>query len=153
MSISQARVDIVLCCLAGLLAVAEAAGQKGLRVDANLIRNPGFEELDGEGKLVGWANAFAQDGLMRSGQYAGQTTPGSGRRSDRDAGVYQTVSVKPNTTYRVSGWFCSSVSRRSATLGAWDEAQEDCLGSVALGWGNYHGWTPIELAFDSGDRT
>ncbi len=77
---------------------------------ANLLTNPGFEEVDESGLPVGW---FTDAYIRREGVTLYQSTEDahSGVRAVsvnncdmNDARFAQTVRVQPNTMYRLSGW-------------------------------------------------
>ena len=76
----------------------------------NLLKNPGFEELDQAGVPVGW---FCDAYELRVGvsQFSTSETSRSGQRSVlienfdmNDARYAQEVKVEPNSVYKLSGW-------------------------------------------------
>lgn len=76
----------------------------------NLLKNPGFEELDQTGNPVGW---FCDAYELRVGvtQFTTSTTARSGQHAVmienfdmNDARYAQEVKVEPNSIYRLSGW-------------------------------------------------
>ena len=96
---------LVLLAAALLLAVP-----LGCAEETNLLTNPGFETLDENGMPVGW---FTDAYLTREGitQFSITDQAKSGRHAAvvenfdmNDARFAQTVKVKPNAMYRLSGW-------------------------------------------------
>jgi hypothetical protein len=75
----------------------------------NLLANPGFED----GEFGGWSNTFGGAAIVgggaRSGEYAAVL-------SNAVSGIEQTVTVKPNTIYKLSG-FARSEGGGSAVIG------------------------------------
>ena len=76
----------------------------------NLLKNPGFEELNANGQPVGW---FTDAYITRDGvsQFSTSDNARSGRHGImienfdmNDARYAQTVKVEPNSIYRLSGW-------------------------------------------------
>ena len=76
----------------------------------NLLKNPGFEELDQTGSPIGW---FCDAYELRVGvtQFTTSTTARSGQHAVmienfdmNDARYAQEVKVEPNSIYRLSGW-------------------------------------------------
>ncbi len=103
----------------------------------NLLANPGFED----GAFGGWTNPFngaaiVDDGV-RTGAYAA-------RLSNAVSGIEQTVAVKPNTIYKLSG-YAATAGGGSAVLGAknFGNAAKD----VAFGSADYSG---REVVFTTG---
>lgn len=82
--------------------------------EENLLKNPGFENLDEDGMPVGWhSDAYlTREGISqfrmtdgaRSGQYAAVVE----NFDMNDARFAQTVKVEPNSMYRLSGWVKAS---------------------------------------------
>ena len=96
--------SLLLCVLLGcpLLALGEA--------EANLLLNPGFEQLDANGMPVHW---FTDAYIKREGVSLYTVTDDARSGSAavsvenfdlNDARFAQTVQVEPNTMYRLSGW-------------------------------------------------
>lgn len=97
------RILTLLLCL--LLCPVLAAGE-----EINLLTNPGFEQLDGNGLPVGW---FTDAYIKRDGVslYTVTSDARSGNAAVmvenfdlNDARFAQTVQVEPNAMYRLSGW-------------------------------------------------
>ena len=80
----------------------------------NLLQNPGFEALGADGLPLGWTTEayvtragitdFAVTQSAHSGQYAAMVE----NYDMNDARFAQTVTVEPNSTYRLSGWILAS---------------------------------------------
>jgi len=76
----------------------------------NLLKNPGFEEVDGDGMPSGWysdayqtregVSIFSTTEQARTGVRAAQVE----NLDMNDARFAQKVKVEPNTMYRLSGW-------------------------------------------------
>lgn len=78
--------------------------------EINLLKNPGFEQLDANGQPVSW---YTDAYIKREGvsQYTVTSTAKSGNASVmvenfdlNDARYAQTVQVEPSAMYRLSGW-------------------------------------------------
>ncbi len=98
---------LLLLIFAAMLLVSSAAIAEE---SVNLLHNPGFEELGADGLPTGWATEayitrvgisnFAVTEAAHSGQYAVVVE----NYDMNDARFAQTITVEPNTTYRLSGW-------------------------------------------------
>ncbi len=93
---------LLTACLAALLTGASAE-------EENLLENPDFEVLDENGLPAGWytetyqrdgRSSFSVSDAARSGQYSASIRS----RDLNDARFCQSVSVKPETVYCLSGW-------------------------------------------------
>ncbi len=90
---------LMLCPLAGLAEDGE-----------NLLENPSFEELDGDGMPVGWTTdayrlqegytVFSVTDDAENGDHAVTIS----NLAENDARFYQTVTVEPDSLYCLSGW-------------------------------------------------
>lgn len=99
---------ILLC----LMAVLFLSPGMSLAEDSavNLLKNPGFEELDDQGMPVSWVTEAYVNRLGVT-EYTVTEDAKSGQHSVKvsnydmnDARFAQTVQVEPNTMYRLSGW-------------------------------------------------
>lgn len=100
------RFIAVLLALMLVLACVPAQAEEG----RNLLRNAGFEELDGTGLPVGWRTSayhsqvgytvFGVSSEARSGQSSVQVN----NIGENDARFEQTVKVEPASLYRLSGY-------------------------------------------------
>lgn len=76
----------------------------------NLLQNPGFEELGDDGLPTGWyTDAYitregVSEYLVTTEAYEGSHSVYVVNQKMNDARFAQTVEVKPNTMYRLSGW-------------------------------------------------
>lgn len=81
----------------------------------NLLTNPSFEQMDEQGMPVGWKTdayitmeGITLYGIADRGQ-DGDVSAQIRSLSANDARLIQTVSVEPNTYYRLSGYICAEV--------------------------------------------
>ena len=97
-----------LLLMAALLLFAMPLGLAG--EEANLLKNPGFEELTEAGLPVGWqTDAYlTREGITRfsvtDGAKSGEHAALVENYDMNDARYAQTVKVQPNAMYRLSGW-------------------------------------------------
>ncbi|MEU7121824.1 chitinase [Streptomyces zaomyceticus] len=128
--------------LAGVLAAGglAALGPAAQAADAELARNGGFEAgLDGWTCSAGSGAAVSTP--VRSGAKALQATPAG---SD-NARCSQTVTVKPNSSYTLSGWFRGSY----VYLGASGTGTTD----VSTWTGSAPDWQRLATTFTTGAST
>lgn len=101
----------MLCLLAACFFMVPSIG---LAEGTNLLTNPGFEDLDAEGLPFGWdTDAYiTREGVtlysVTEEALTGQSAAVVENCDMNDARFAQTVSVKPNTMYRLSGWIKAS---------------------------------------------
>ena len=94
----------LLCLL--ILFTGAAAGEEA----SNLLKNPGFEQLDRDGLPSGWVfSAYRnQDGYslfdVSPDAYAGEVAAVVHNLASNDARFEQTVRVEPESIYCLSGW-------------------------------------------------
>ncbi|MDD6050528.1 MAG: phospholipid carrier-dependent glycosyltransferase [Clostridiales bacterium] len=101
-----------LLLMAALLLIAMPLGTAD--EETNLLKNPGFEELTDAGMPVGWQTdayvtregitSFSVTGDAQDGEHAALIES----YDMNDARFAQTVKVKPNAMYRLSGWIKAS---------------------------------------------
>ncbi len=97
--------------LLALLLTSPALAESG-----NLLRNPGFEELDGNGMPLEWSrDAYNNaEGVTLFGvseeHREGSVSARIRSLSANDARLIQTVTVEPNTYYRLSGYIRADVT-------------------------------------------
>lgn len=92
------------------LALLLAMCMSGVAEEENLLHNPGFEWLDSEGSPVGWFT----DAYRKTVGYTLYSVEEDAHEGERavsienlgmnDARFAQTVTVEPDTIYRLSGW-------------------------------------------------
>ena len=138
----------LLTALAGALCVL-VGGPAALA--QNLLLNPGFEEVDAEGKLTGWEVAEGCKVLpaaeARTGEHAVEVR--------YEAGLRQTIQVQPGETYRVTGYTCRPPGEkplRGRVLTRWLDAD----GRKVRGNSDYHhsageDWTRFRHVFSIPD--
>jgi chitodextrinase len=102
--------DVAFALLAGVLLIAPMAVQ----AQTVTLRNSDFEA--GNSAWSNWGNATAVSAQARSGKWAMRVGTGSGGRGQR------IVELKPNTTYRLSGWGKVAAAREVGWMGVtvWD---------------------------------
>lgn len=113
---------LTLLLMLGVTAVASAEDSS-----ANLLQNPGFEELDEDGMPVGWkTDAYLNlEGItfysVSDDAVTGEHSAQIENLDYNDARFSQTVAVEPNSFYRLSGY-----------VKAWDTLDEGLGGNVSI---------------------
>jgi hypothetical protein len=121
--------------------------------NSNLLQNGSFEQYGASWGVDSWAGkgqASFQDGVATNGSRSLLLTSDAAD----DTRLLQTVSVKPYTSYRLSGWVKTQnvrITQEGGTVGA----------NLGLYGGWEHSpsvvgtkdWTYVELVFNSGSRT
>ncbi|NLY74908.1 MAG: hypothetical protein GX075_06355 [Firmicutes bacterium] len=94
-------VIIALFCLTGSISL-------GQNTNANLLFNAGFEEVDSAQKPLGWMPEYWLEGseyqVTTEKTYSGKYALVIKSNEENDFRLVQTVKVKPNTYYKLSGW-------------------------------------------------
>lgn len=94
------RSRLLACAGALLLAAAGALGVPATAQAANLLTNPGFES----GSLSPWSCSGATGSVVGSPVHSGSGALAGAATADDTARCSQTVAVRPNTAYTLSGW-------------------------------------------------
>ncbi len=152
--------------------IGKVHGASLFREGPNLVPNPGFETASAEGLPQGWTR---RDNGNRPGNTgaewavaAADQQPHSGEKAvrvmtsaDADTSLYSEVPVKPNTMYRLSGWIKTrgangrvnlSVSPAGEWLRVARNANNNRVETDPVRRRDSD-WTPVEVEFNSGERT
>ncbi|MGE5557007.1 MAG: glycosyltransferase family 39 protein [Bacillota bacterium] len=140
--------------VAAFVCAAWAAGRA--HAGNNVLLNGGFEQIDSNNKPQQWDIDAWQPGSLftvtntkvRSGKYAALLQSDT----ENDARFIQTIRVKSEKVYRLSGWVCTE-NIPSGTLGANLCVMNGFVHSQGITGSS--DWTPLELIFRtySGQRT
>lgn len=125
----------------------------------NLLVNGDLEKIDKSGMPEGWTR---RDYARKPGNQGAEWTVVSGpamahggknavrciTRDDADTSLYQDVPIKPNTTYRLSGWVKTHALKGKVSF-------NDHLGRAETERVTARdiGWTEVENVFESRDRS
>jgi hypothetical protein len=148
---------IILVCVTAFLGSGNAFAAPANVDSTNLLLNAGFEE--GDFSPTGSPDHWSQNAYIPSAEFLWDDTQAyEGSRSVKitaetlnDASWVQTVSIQPNTLYRLSGWIkTENVARpegRGANLSLLDtwDSSVDLFGT--------NDWTYVSLRFNSGEKT
>ncbi|WP_163505509.1 DUF4185 domain-containing protein [Fodinicola acaciae] len=114
---------------------------------ANLLTDPGFEGQTSNTTAIPWKGGGVDRGagLSHSGANNGFVRSSSGWNN-----LEQTVSVKPNTTYKLTGWIRTSANNTDGYFGA-----RTTGGTVVSEkkFGNLPGYTQLSVTVNSGSQT
>jgi mono/diheme cytochrome c family protein len=128
------------------------------REGPNLLPNPGFEVIGGDGLPEGWkrrdygnreGNKTAEWTVAASERefHGGQRAIRSTARTDADTSLHADVALKPNTAYRLAGWVKTYGLNGKASFNLHNTRIEtDTVRRNTE-------WTEVQAEFNSGDRT
>lgn len=122
----------------------------------NLLTNAGLEQLDANGLPAGWkrrdyagkpGNAGAEWQIVNDA-HSGKNALRCITRDDADTSLFQDVTIKPRTHYRLSGWVKTHALRGKVSF-------NDHLGRAETErvTARESGWVEVDTIFDSKDRT
>lgn len=142
--------------------LAKKHGASAFKEGPNLLSNAGLEELDANGLPVGWkrrdyggepkkkGNAGAEWKIVSGAEnvHSGKNAFRCITRDDADTSFFQDVTIKPHTTYRLSGWVKAHALRGKVSF-------NDHIGRAETEklTARESGWVEVEAIFDSGERT
>jgi mono/diheme cytochrome c family protein len=142
--------------------LAKKHGANAFKEGPNLLVNGGLEELGPDGLPVGWkrrdyggepkkkGNAGAEWKIVSGGDkaHSGKNALLCITRDDADTSFFQDVKIKPNTTYRLSGWVKTHALKGKVSF-------NDHLGRAETEQlrARESGWVEVETIFDSKERT
>ncbi len=118
----------------------------------NLLANASFEEMENSapsGWHRGWQRGTSLTtvaNVARSGKHSLEIRT----NEQADAAWSQEVSVKPHTSYRLSGWIKTEGVNKGSGLGALLSVRELGRPDPDLAVAGTTDWTPFEQVFDSG---
>ncbi len=137
-------------------------GASTLKEGPNLLTNAGLEEVGPDGLPVGWkrrdygsepkkkGNAGAEWKIVtgQGNTHSGQNALRCITRDDADTSFYQDVAIKPNTTYRLSGWVKTHALKGKVSY-------NDHLGRAETEKlsARESDWVEVEQIFDSKEKT
>jgi mono/diheme cytochrome c family protein len=134
-------------------------GAVAFKEGPNLLTNGGLEELDEKGIPPGWkrrdyakkpGNATAEWKIV-SGEgdaHSGKNALRCITRDEADTSFFQNVTIKPDTTYRLSGWVKSHALKGKVSF-------NDHLGRAETGQlkARESDWVEVDAIFKNKDRT
>ncbi len=131
----------------------------GYKEGPNLLVNGGLEEMGPDGLPLGWkrrdyggkAGNQGAEWVVIGGEgntHGGQKALRCITRDDADTSFFQEVAIKPNTTYRLSGWVKTHALKGKASF-------NDNIGRAETErvTARESAWTEVESIFDSKERT
>ncbi|MEU1338774.1 carbohydrate binding domain-containing protein [Streptomyces sp. NPDC090075] len=113
-SLRRSRRRILALLGSAALALAGAIALPGTAQAANILTNPGFES----GSLSPWSCSGNLGSVVSSPVHGGSKALAGAASSSDNAQCTQTVAVRPNTTYSLSGWVRGSYVYLGVTGGA-----------------------------------
>jgi putative membrane-bound dehydrogenase-like protein len=133
----------------------------GFKEGPNLLANGDLEKLGGNGLPEGWTRRdYNHTGMIEGNKGAEWKVVGGGgrahgganavrciTRADGDTSLYQDVALKPNTTYRLSGWVKTHALKGRVSF-------NDHLGRAETNkiTARESDWSEVEIVFTNKDR-
>jgi putative heme-binding domain-containing protein len=125
---------------------------------ANVLTNPSFE-VQTDGQATGWhpvTHSGRGDFGMGDSGHTGSKSAKISSENGADVSWTATVSVKPRTDYKLTGWIkTQGVGKRGGAKGALFNIHElqDPVNGATKGLAGDNDWTQVQLNFNSGEMT
>lgn len=139
--------------------LAKKHGATSFREGPDLLANGGLEKIGADGAPEGWKrrdynrnpgtmNAEWEVVSGEAGAHGGKRALRCITRADGDTSYHQEVAIRPNTTYRLSGWVKTHALKGKVSF-------NDHIGraETARLTARDSGWVEVETVFESNNRT